>query len=289
MIRINTVGRLGNEFFQYAACRSIAESNGYGFFIGQGKNYHFGPVPLKLKEYFDINLGEQGKIVNNFYEGLKGKTLLNNKVFDKGLEEMTFKMSDYRKNIKSIINQIPDNTLLHGFYKRFIYFEEYKDSLLEWFPFKEEYDDIINKFNVDDYCYVHFRGTDFNRHFKDKEFYLVESFYKQAIKYFNMNKYVIVTDDVELGKQQFHWMEDEGIEYHIIKNLEIEDFYTLTRAKYYIGSYSSFAEWAGYLNIHKHKILFPYNVRFNIDKYFYPVPFFKYLTKNGDKLEVVNL
>lgn len=47
------------------------------------------------------------------------------------------------------------------------------------------------------------------------------------------------------------------------------------------GSYSTFSQWAGYLNIYKNKILFPYNIKFNMDNEFYPVKFFKYLTSGG--------
>lgn len=43
MIRINLVGEIGNQFFQYATCRNLAKKLNTNYYVSNtGKNYHFG-------------------------------------------------------------------------------------------------------------------------------------------------------------------------------------------------------------------------------------------------------
>jgi len=228
MIRINLVGRLGNEIYQYVACRTIAEMLGTNFYAGKGLNYHFGDNNDKMIfKHFNCEQGIiDGDILYNFYEN-----------------------SDVYGPCRHA-DEIKDYTLLNGFFHNPIWFNMNYENIKKWFMFKKEYNDVIDKYNVDDWCYIHFRGTD--------NYNNIIEYYKKSVKQINMKKYIIMTEDYDKAVKEFKWMYDEGIEYNIISSDDyIEDFYTLTRAKYYIVSYSTFSECAAYLNIHKHNIIFP--------------------------------
>ena len=63
MLRINVIGGLGNQMYQYAFCRSVSEQLGYKFYVSNiGKNYHFGNENRKnnnnsLFDIFDLECG----------------------------------------------------------------------------------------------------------------------------------------------------------------------------------------------------------------------------------------
>lgn len=187
------------------------------------------------------------------------------------------------------------NTLLNGFFPNSFYFEKNIDKLKDWFPFKKEDYSILNKYNPEEYCFIHYRGGDFVC-FKGREQFLTEIYYKNAVRFFPNKKYVIVTNDLELATEYFKWMKDDELEYEIIRSEDNlndlnRDFFTLTRVKYFIGSYSSFSEWSGYLNVNINNglFLFPFCITEDettsiFRKGLYKFKYFTYLTKKDINL-----
>lgn len=245
MIRINLVGRLGNHLYQYAACRTLANKLGYNYYVGFGKNYHFGrdvAEPNNIFELFDVDHGTlDGSINNRFF---------SDQVLDNIIKSEEPEKADLLLNIQ-------DNTLLNGFFENPYYFNI--DQVNEWFKLKHE---IIPNYDIDNTCVIHFRGTDFKDIILDKNYYL------NAIKYININNYLIVTDDIKLATEYFSFLENKKI----VSGNIVEDFCVMTYAKYLIGSNSTFSHWAVYLNKHKFKITLPMDIR-----RFYPIEFIKFI------------
>ena len=99
MISVELRGRLGNQLFQYVTCRSIAEKLGYEYTISSqwlGKNI------------FDCGLGIQPYI--------KQKT-----IFEEG-------DNSFNKHI----NNIKNNTHLHGYWQSEKYFLENEENVRKW-------------------------------------------------------------------------------------------------------------------------------------------------------------
>jgi hypothetical protein len=216
MLRINVIGGLGNQMYQYSFCRSLAEKLGYNFFISDiGKNYHFGNENRKnnnnsIFDIFELSCGfEDGFIKNNFMEKT---TLLNLNVLD----------INYKNNVLDTTSKIQDFTLLNGFYENPVYFDV--DNASEWFKFdysKYVDDFFFNNYNIDDYCIIHFRGKDF---YNAQGLYLNCDYYKKAVKNIDINKYIILTDDMKLAEKEFEWMKSDNLEYHIMSNDMMFDF-----------------------------------------------------------------
>ena len=96
MITIDLIGRLGNQLFQYAVCRTVAEKNGYQFYIPKNKNDH----GQNISDFFNLEMGID--------DGLPMRYLF--------AEDHT--IQKYNPNILNI----GDHTKIWGFYQTDKYF-----------------------------------------------------------------------------------------------------------------------------------------------------------------------
>ena len=60
MIKINLAGRLGNQLYQYCACRSISEIINSDFSVGIGQNQRFSGYENEIEKIFDVDFGVDG-------------------------------------------------------------------------------------------------------------------------------------------------------------------------------------------------------------------------------------
>lgn len=227
-ITIETKGQLGNQLFEYATCRSIAEKHGYNFHIT------FYPIYKQIQR-FNISFGKQdGEIHHTLNSDYCINYLYNHK-----------KLPTDFLNIK-------DNTRLIGYFQQSAFFDFNFKNIQKWFSTDniidlELFKQLYNKYQ--NYCFIHIRGGDF----KDIVSYkLPVKYYKQAILEFKNLKFVIVTDDPCYSQTMF-------TEYDIISSDDyLIDFKLLQTAKYVISSNSTFSWWASYLNTSSDKIIYPY-------------------------------
>jgi hypothetical protein len=219
MITIDLIGRLGNQMFQYAVCRTVAERNGYKFYIPQDKNNH----GQNISNYFSIDMGiNVGNIQHRFGED-HTKQQFNPQIFN-----------------------IPDNTSIWGFYQTDKYFISNQENVKNWF--KIEMNDstkaILDKYPTSEYCYIHFRGTDY-RNWDSGTRFLPKKYFEDAmaaVTSINVNiKFIVVTDDIDGGKEYFPGCE-------IISNDMMVDFSLLYYSKYCIITNSTFSWWAAWLS-----------------------------------------
>lgn len=208
-VSMTKAARLGNNLFQYAVLRSVAEKNGYNFYVDPDLWYGH--------DLFDCDLGKiDGRTVNDFIE-------LPNQKFNPKI----FNVSDY--------------TCLRGYWQSEKYFK--RDDVKEWFkPIeKQPVWDFRRRFPIGDYCYINVRGTDQRLYHMT----LTKEYYDKAIDIMlNFNRYlrfVVITDDVELATEYFP-------SFPVFSNDRNTDFCLMNGAKYLIGAMSTFAWWAGYLN-----------------------------------------
>ena len=131
-------GRLGNQMFQYAALRGIAELKGYNFCIPESEfkdqwNDH------QLFEAFNLpNLNKRKILPANYYQ-----------------EKQFHYDQDY-------VDNCPDNVNLYGYFQTEKYFSHITDSIREDFTFKSEIlDPCKEAFNFDKLISLHIRRTDF--------------------------------------------------------------------------------------------------------------------------------
>jgi hypothetical protein len=227
---------LGNHLFQYSMCRIVALENNYKFFI---------PYSGHLKKCFpNIDLGEEdGLIKYNYFENFEQS--FDNKIF----------------NVKDFTN-------LNGYFQSEKYYIKYKNLISEWFKVDkcERVNDILSKYPIDKFCYIHIRGGD--NKFGTNNWLIPKEYYINAMeKIKESNPYlsfVIVTDDVELSKSYF-----ENID--VISNDVVLDFKTLFFSKFCIISASTFSWWAAWLSEKEKTIAPKYWLNYNQpEKNWYP-------------------
>jgi len=222
MIRINLVGQLGNQMYQYAFCRSLANKLGYNFYCGKGVNLRFGDNNDKIiYKHFDIPEG-----------------IIDGEIETHYIEE------------KNNINSIKNNTLLHGFYQNEKYFD--KNDVIKWFNF-DKYG-FINPYD-DDICFIHYRGTDFIK----TSMNLNSDYYEKAIDRMNAGYYIILTDDIVNADKIF---KNIKCDYKILKNEDIYDLYLLSTAHNIIASNSTFCDWGIILNSNIKNIISSKNINY---------------------------
>jgi hypothetical protein len=229
MISIELNGRLGNQMFQYSVCRIAAEKNGYNFYISREPNAH----GQNISDYFNLDMGinDGSHLVFRYSENTHTQTY-NPDVFN-----------------------IADNTIIHGFYQTDKYFSGYEDKIKKWFSIETDHktDVILSEFPIEDYCYLHFRGTDY-KNWDDGKKFLPKKYFDDAIKKIREHKddikVLIITDDPVLANEIFPGE-------RIISNDLMTDFKLLYYSKYCIIPNSSFSWWASWLS-DKYLTIAPY-------------------------------
>ncbi len=236
MISTYLNGRLGNNLFQYIFCRISAIKNKCNFYIPNTELesiQFYSYCMKKLSVYL-----EMPSPTNPHY--WTGENLFN---IDFGVNDGLIAKSVGEVNIDSVT----DGTLLSGFYQSDYYMMEYRDIIIDdWFKFNE---DVItkskwltHKYNVDDYCYIHLRGTDYKT---IPQYYLPKTYYLKGIEYIKSVKpdikFLVITDDVMESKSLFP-------DFDVVSNSTEIDFYLLSQSKYKIIPNSSFSWWASWLS-----------------------------------------
>jgi hypothetical protein len=209
-------GRLGNQMFQYAVTRIVAEKNNYNFYLPREKNGN----GQNISDYFDLDMGVvDGNIQHKYDEN-------QNQFYDPNLFN------------------IPDFTLISGFFQTEKYLLNNEEEIKKWFRINknEKIESFLNAYPVNEYCYIHFRGGDY----KDMpDWLLPKKYYDDAInkiKEINSSlKFLVITEDIHLANEFFNNIP-------IISNDIMIDFSLLYFSKFCIIPNSSFSWWASWLS-----------------------------------------
>jgi hypothetical protein len=192
---LGIIGRLGNQMFQYAALRGIAEKHGYEFTI---------PESDFNDEWNDHQLFDA---FNLPYLKSKGR------VSDKFLQERQFNYDS------ELVEQCPDDISLYGYFQTERYFSHITDSIKEDFTFKK---DVVTNCKevmeeLSEPIALHVRRTDYVEKSQDHPPCSLE-YYHTALKRFNEKRPVVIfTDDVQWCKDQDIFSPDRS--FHLIVSL----------------------------------------------------------------------
>lgn len=233
MIGFEIVGGLGNQMFQYAYIRTVAEKNNYKFSICTD-NYIGTWVEFLLTETFPELLLNYN-LPNNYI----------NRISDEGF--------DYKEHLLNL----QDNVKVTGFFQNYKYFKN--SPVKDWFKIKfsekEQYiaNEFLRNYPPYEYTYVHFRGGDFYHTNSDNDCVRTEiEFYDRAKNYVDIKKFVCITDDPERAK--IH----TGINECICNTPRIDLFLLEQSKNLIIPYYTTFSWWGAYLS-NAEKIITPIN------------------------------
>ena len=172
MISVFLNGRLGNNLFQYAFCRISSIKQKCNFYIPSNREesiYFYSYCSQKTSRYFEMSCESNP----HYWTGEKLFSI------DYGVndEYIVTSVGDID------INNVTDGMLLVEFYQSDYYMLEYRDIILnDWLKFNEnivtESKELLEKYNTDEYCYIHLRGTDYKT---IPQYFLPINYYLNAI------------------------------------------------------------------------------------------------------------
>jgi hypothetical protein len=220
---LGSYGRLGNQMFQYATLKSVADRNGYKYKIPPG-NYSLKKLNIKAGELTH----EELKKINKEYR------------------ERWFHYDDN-------VFDINDWTSILGYFQSSKYFNNIKKELYDEFDNKLVLKRVNNFIdNSKKKVSIHVRRTDYLGLPKFHPFPGL-GYYRKCIKYFKERfecNFYICSDDIDWCRRNFI-----GNDYIFSGKGEVFDLLLMMSCDHNILANSSFSWWGAYLNKNKNKII----------------------------------
>ena len=250
---IGTMGRLGNQMFQYAALKGIAAHRGYEYTIPP-ENPKIQIDNYGLIEAFELSDNKKIGWLNTQYDIIAEKHFH----FDEDL-----------------FNTFPDGSGLYGFFQSEKYFKHIEDEIRKDYTFKSNWLqpslDFMNQFDGKEVLFLHVRRGDPNltdkRGFKWAYVNLQDQhptqpieYYEKALTYFPDDMPVLVfSDSIDWCKEQdifqpdrFMFSEPEDV-YDDGALVPYIDLCLMSLCSHAIIANSSMSWWGAWLQSNPHK------------------------------------
>ena len=212
---------LGNQLWVYVVMRTVSKKLNMPFIV-------LSPERFKAKEFLDIDYGEMEKTAE-VLKRIEAKTINYFKETMYLDMDLDCFMIDYDKKILDI----KPYTKIDGYFQSEKYFFDNYEYFKTLLPVKSEL--LDEKLVDEDSCVLNIRGGEYKN---NMNLILPKSYWQNAMEHiknkFNINKFVIVTDDQEYSKDLFPALE-------IVKAGIAESYIALHQASYLIVSNSSFS------------------------------------------------
>jgi len=214
------LGRLGNQLFEIASILGISSSNNHEAFFPKWKYSIFFKNMLNYSDIsYERTIYEDEYVNNNFNIGL-------------------------------------GNYNLHGFFQSEKYFKEIEDNIRYFFTLKDEYQNIIDSYDMKNTCSLHIRRSDYI----GSQIHGALTNEETLIKYINDGlksiydcnenpRIIVFSDDINWCRSNLPFKNLEFIE----GNNEIIDLFIMSKCENHIISNSTFSWWGAWLNTNKNK------------------------------------
>jgi hypothetical protein len=220
---IGSLGRLGNQMFQFAALKGIAKHRGFDYIL----------IPSEDNdEYKDHKLLTLFKMEDVPIDNINTTQKLTQKDF-------TFD--------EDLFNNCPDNVDIFGYFQTEKFFAHIRNELLKDFEFKNVENMIIPE---GDYVAIHVRRGDYVSLTEHHPVCSLE-YYQKAMSMFPNFNFVVISDDLDWCKKQEIFKNCIFLDTNNLAN----DMYVMTVARHNIIANSSFSWWGAWLNKNANKIV----------------------------------
>ena len=287
MIIIELFAGLGNQLFQYAAGRALAEElkvplllNLQSFAKSEIYQYELGPFNISAgfatKKEVDKALNLPKNILSKYFLKITERLKPSNKRRSI-IREKSF-------HFENEMSATTKNAYLFGHWQSEKYFINHRDLIRREFALKTNHldkrVDLINKIeNTNSFSLVIRRGdyltyADLNLYGDDLTFYYKAINYAQSK--ISDPHFFIFSDDIEWVKQHLNIILPvtfvsepyPGIDYKINPNRH-QDLHLISKCKHHIITNSTFAWWGAWLNPSKNKMVIAPSQWFAKDKIWY--------------------
>lgn len=273
MIVVKLKGGLGNQMFQYAFGRALAERNNTGLLLDitalnhrlPGRKYVFRNYSLDIfnvKQKFTF-LSKLSKYLNNFIFII---TLLKYKLIKKLLpKRVVLEKKEYTFEEYNIIHL--SKTYVDGYWQHVYYFKSIEKIIREEFTFKNPISlkskSLLEEIKSKNSVCVHIRKGDYvSIDLNSQKFNILGArYYELGIKFikekFSHFHLYIFSDDLEWCKKNINFGDvDHTFVTSEYEGEKMRDYLELMiNCKHYIISNSTFSWWAAWLNNDPNKIV----------------------------------
>ena len=258
MITVRIFGGLGNQMFQYAAGRALAEKKG---------------VKLMLDTSFFKTNKEREFMLDKF--NISGEVtissklaIFNSKIVRKIMSIVKFPKRYYR-NYSTVFDDrffdLPENVYIDGYFQSEKYFADIEDVLRNEFALSfqvsEEFKIWKEKIENSNSISIHVRRGDYLlKKNIVKHGVLGVDYYKKAVSEMEGNvgnpQFFIFSDDKHWCNEKIVPITNNGCVINIkSENRDVEELLLMSSCKHNIVANSSYSWWGAWLNKNKNKIV----------------------------------
>jgi hypothetical protein len=270
---------LGNQLFQYAAAFTLAKKLNYKLLIDDESAYFKKKDSLRNYELHNFNLSskvaKKKYKFNNYFLDKKRKFLKKIDFFFKKKKFIIERRDKYKKTSFYDLTICEPNNLIfmEGYFESCLYFQDEKINIQNEFTFRNEKTFYSNKYldliyNNDvvaitirqhRYSEQKILKNDINKGMIKSENFMKNTidYIKRGVNYFDKKiknpKYLVWSNDFNGLKEYF-----DDKKFHFVnndKNKILNDFYLLTKCKYFIVGPTSFSWWGAWLSKYENKII----------------------------------
>lgn len=252
MMLLQLKGRLGNQMFQYAAVRTLAEKRGEKFyFTGKGTSLH---------RYF--KLGGAPRL-----EWFRGKWI--DWLGRKPALSYSPSYRDYapgcnKECFDPDFFKIPAPCSISGWLQSHHYFEENRARVLDWFTPQDCYLQQLDAWekklgsNPEERCCIHIRLTDYMKIDDglgrgETGWALPASYYQKALQQLPSGlQYILISDDPEKAKALLDGQPGLRV---LHGKSPVVDMFAMTRCRYNVIANSSFSWWGAWCNSRPDRVI----------------------------------
>lgn len=284
MIRVNYYGAMGNQMFEYAYARALAERfddhdiviNQYFNFLSNAANGFFYGTPNQLLRLrLNKNVREMNRLSGTLlamkdFIPFAFDTLFRVKISQEGYKKRTargiFRLINLTITYYEPCDTVPEKKIITGIFQSGRFSEEIRPILLEEFKVKDppsaENVKLLEEIRSCNSVAVHIRRGDF---LSRKWWYANvcgEDYYRRAMKYVaehteNPVFYVFsnTADEVEWIRNNYKLDADFNVRYITLNNPVHEDFRLMYSCKHCVMPNSTLSWWASYMIENEDKIV----------------------------------
>jgi hypothetical protein len=272
MIIGKIIGGLGNQMFQYAFYRYLADLKSTLLYldISDFYSYHL-HNGFELDKVFSIdeNIADE-RIIKQFKSPWPILTKLENKIFSRNSK---FSKNHFIENKfiidEKIFNPMNNNFYVEGYFQNYKYVESFQSLNKDIFKFTNVVDEREREILSSNSVSIHIRGGDYLSNLKDAKLFgniCNHDYYMKSIELIKAQisspNFFVFTDDKEYAE---YLLKDYKVTFISGNNAQnsFKDMRLMSLCKNNIIANSSFSWWGAYLNINKNKIVVAPNKWFN--------------------------
>lgn len=269
MIIVSLFEGLGNQMFQYAMARRLAEKHSTVLKLDvssfeSNKQRQYGLHCFNIQEHIATQdeIDALLKRPRNKFERFNNKLL--NKIGKVSRPSQNFFLEKYF-HFNPCVLEAPNNTYLHGFWQSEKYFIDIQDILINEFSFKYPQDDtnrdLNEKIKFHESTAIHIRRGDYINNDETNQLHEVCSldYYNKSITYIaervSNPHFFIFSNDLQWVKEKFQINFPITIIEYNNGFRSYEDLRLMSQCKHNIIANSSFSWWGAWLNQNPDKIV----------------------------------